>query len=137
VTTEQFLTASAAFNIVLAAALAVIGIWSAFRELHIRDLGKELSRALSDMLHGYNRITDIAEAISVRIADMATLTRESKKELMDLVKEQKREQAELMLDIERRLTRSLDLVRDGRTGTQVNFHGGAHGTQVGDSNQQQ
>lgn len=125
-------------NISLIVILCLIGIiiigsiWSAFREIHIREVSKEMSSALRQMANGWERVTANTQALTQRIIDMTQLTREQRQDLLAIIRDLK----ELQLDIERRITSAIEQSHRDRAGTNVNFHGGARGTQIGDSNMQ-
>lgn len=120
---EIWLTVSITCNILQGMVLVVGSIWSAFREIHIRDQSKELAKNLDDVATGYIKITQSTDLIVARIADMNQLTKDERRELIEWLREQKRDQVALLVDIERRLTHVMDRGHTG-TGTSVNFNSG-------------
>lgn len=123
---EIWLTFSIAVNIALGMVVVVGSIWSAFREIHIRDQAKELAENLDAVASGYAKVTQMTDLIVARIADMHQLSRDERRELIDWLREQKRDQVALLVDIERRLTHVIDRNRDGRGGDVINqFSGGS------------
>lgn len=124
--------------IALVVILLVGSVWSAFREMYIRDVTKEMSVALSQMANGWQKVTDNAQNLTTKISDLTQLSREQRQELLLLVKEMFRDQKELQLDIERRLTHAVEQRHmDQSARTNVNFNAGAKGTQIGDGNRQE
>lgn len=133
-----WLTVSATFNVFLCMVILAGSIWSAFRELHIRDERRKATVALDNVAGGISKLTLVGDMITQRISEMNHLSKEERRDLIEMLREYKREQVDLLTDIEQRLTRSIDIASHPKQGTEtnVNFHGGSQGTQIGNGNLQ-
>lgn len=133
-----WLTVSATLNIATIMAIAIGSIWSAFRELHIRDERSKSTVAMNDVAGSISKLTLVGDMITQRISEMTHLSKEERRDLIDMLREYKREQVDLLTDIEKRLAHSIEISRHGHghADTNVNIHGGSHGTQIGNGNLQ-
>lgn len=119
-----WLTVSVVFNVGAGLIILCGSIWSAFRELHIRDARNKSNDAMREVALGLSNLTLVGDTITQRIADMNNLSREERRDLISMLREYKREQIELLIDIEKRLTREIDQTQKETHGATVSVHGG-------------
>ena len=123
---------------VLATIIGALAIWSAFREIYIRQQEKRASAALNEMIIGYSKVTAIADVIVSRLTDMTQMSKESRKEQLDFIKERANEQRDLVLKIEDRLREAIQEVSHRHGTPLVQFSNGqGAANQAGDNHSEQ
>jgi hypothetical protein len=130
---QVWLWVSIVFNVLLGVVILIGSIWSAFREIYIRDMERGQREVARVTQEKWERIYVFGDQIVAGISAMSNLTKEQKSEIINQIKEQ----ARLSLDIEGRLERS---IRDSRefcgsraNVTVQNSSGGGAANQAGDN----
>ncbi len=117
--------------------ISTIGlIWAIIRERHLVDLSKEQTHTNKDFERTFQSGAEAVKAsFGVVNESLRSLERQIERS-EDLSETRRQEMIRLIVDVERRMMEAMrDITRD-RASTNVNFNGGANGTQIGDGNKQ-
>lgn len=105
--------AAIGFLLLLIAALALMLLYERFvgsqREAYIRDQERRSLAALNEAITAHNKVIANADMIVLRLTELAQVSKDVRRELLDFVKEKADDQKQLSLDIEGRLR---DMIRD-------------------------
>ena len=112
----------------LLALITLVGVsWAVVRERRLMDMNTDQTKVMKDVEH---TVSDGFRTITRQVERSEELSESHRQEMIRLV-----------VDVERRITDAFRYtsgmgVHPGYPTTNVNFHGGAQGTQIGDGNHQ-